>query len=92
MRCTTLASSKSAPTINNKSEHDDNNHSKKQAASSKKKTKNSKKKKNTNNPDDAFNFEEYGFFYCPTLILVSGGRTFKQVLGSYALESKGNNL
>jgi hypothetical protein len=93
MRCTTLASAKSAPTINNKSEDDDNSHSKKQAASSKKKTKNSNNYNNTNNPaDDAFTFEEYKFFYCPTLILVSGGRTFKQVLGSYALESKRNNL
>ena len=86
MRCTTLASSKSAPTINNESEDNGNSHSKKQAASSKKKAKNSKKKKNTNNPDDAFKSEEYRFFYCPTLILVSGGRTYKQVLGSYALE------
>ena len=86
MRCTTLAPSKSAPTINNESEDNGNSHSKKQAASSKKKAKNSKKKKNTNNPDDAFKSEEYRFFYCPTLILVSGGRTYKQVLGSYALE------
>ena len=86
MRCTTLASSKSAPTINNESEDNGNSHSKKLAASPKKKAKNSKKKKNTNNPDDAFKSEEYRFFYCPTLILVSGGRTYKQVLGSYALE------
>jgi hypothetical protein len=96
MKCTTLASAKPAPTINNESEDDGNTNSdSRKQASSRKKMRNSKKKKkkkNTNNSVDISNFGEYNFFYCPTLILVSGGETFKQVLGSYALESKRNSL